>query len=260
MLKFVCFKSLKSCASHQIGKNRDYEIMSYGGQKEEEEVINNNNDEVDQSWRHSTQVDILDNDGPVRHHVPNFDVYAKTRTLVRQQTVSLIQHGYYYNNDEFVHSDETISSNSSNENSRDSWTPRSLTSECTCQIGCSCSFRSSNQQSTQIPSSLVTTTTFNSVITSDNSMSSSSSSSETEFYSMQPMDFHSSDVYTCTSEFKSSIDGDLNVYVGERVMVIHMPKKASDQFMLVKSLATQKCGYVPRYCLEQQFSTRPLQI
>lgn len=258
MLKFVCFKSLKSCANRQI-KSTDYEIMSYGGQDQEEEEVRNN-DAADQSWRHSTQVDILDNndDGPVRrHHVPNFDVYAKTRTLVRQQTVSLVQHGYYYN-DEFVHSDETISNSS-----EDSSTPRSLTSECTCQIGCSCSFRSSTQQSTQIPSSLVTTTTFNSVITSDNSMSSSSSSSssETEFYSMQPMDFHSSDVYTCTSEFKSLIDGDLNLYVGERVMVIHMPKKASDQFMLVKSLATQKCGYVPRYCLEQQqFSTRPLQI
>lgn len=224
MLKFACLGA-KSCANGHI-KNPNYEIISYGSHQK-----GSKNQAVNQSWGHSTQVDMVDHDGPVRsRHVPNFDVYAKTRTLVRQQTVSLVQHGYY--ND--VHSDDTNSSGDSFLSS----------SDCSRQINNSYSTQSVLRESTEIPSSLVTTTF--------SSMSSFASSfSGDEFYSMLSMDVQTSDVYICTSKYKSTISGDLNVDVGERVMLVHMPK-AENRFVLVKSLSSQKCGYVPRYCLTQQ--------
>lgn len=228
MLKFACL-GLKSCSNNRGNKNGDYEIVSYGGEEELKSAGS------DQSWRHSTQVDTLDiDDGPVRsRHVPNFDVYAKTRTLVRQQTISLVQHGYY--NDDSLNSSSSSGSNNSS------------TSECTCQIGCSCSFRSISRESTEIPSSLVTKTTFNTI---EPSMFSPNSSSDGEFYTMMSTNVTSRidhGIYVCTSGYKSSIKGDLNAYVGERFMVLHMPK--NNQCLLVRSLASQKCGYVPKSCL-----------
>lgn len=237
MLKFACL-GLKSCASSRNAKNSNYEVLGYG-----QEPTSNT------SWRHSTQMDILDSNGPIRsRHVPNFDVYAKARTLIRQQTVSLVQHGYY-NNDEA----ETDTNSTATDSCVNSCEPR-----------CNCSFRSftldNDDESTQIPSSLVTTTTFDSMESSSSSSSSMSQSDNDDMFysafdhltSQQP-----SQVYVCTSEFKSSVKGDLNVRVHDRVVLMHKPREGNE-YLLVKSLATQKCGYVPRSCLTLAAQSRQI--
>lgn len=230
MLKFAC---LKSCGSRLAKNHVNYEPIGYGQDAED-----------NFSWRHSTQVDVLDADGPIRgRHVPNFDVYAKTRTLIRQQTVSLVQHGYY-NNDQVENEDTTSSRCDS------------------CRPGCNCSFRSfTMDESTQIPSSLVTTTTFDSMETSSSSSSACQSDSDEYHSAYDPSTPASKQVYVCMSEFKSTIDGDLNMRVGDRVVLLHTPRDGN-QYLLVKSLATQKCGYVLRSCLSPatQISTQPRQV
>lgn len=234
MLKFACL-GLKSCASSRNAKNPNYEALGYG-----QEPTSNI------SWRHSTQMDILDSDGPIRgRHVPNFDVYTKARTLIRQQTVSLVQHGYYNNDEE---------ENDTNSTATDSCVN-------SCEPRCNCSFRSftlDDDESTQIPSSLVTTTTFDSMESSSSSSSSISNSSADMFYSaFDQMTSQQPQVYVCTSEFKSSVKGDLNVRVHDRVVLMHKPRDGNE-YLLVKSLATQKCGYVPRSCLTPATQSRQI--
>lgn len=172
--------------------------MSYG-----------NDCDVNNEWRHSTQVDV---------QIPDFDVYAKTRTFIRQQTVSLIQHGYY--EDETL-TDSTVSSTFSSSSSS--------SSDCSCQMYFPAS-------TTQISSSSSTT----------------ASSSYFERPSIDEGIIEDADdsnpiVYVCTYEFTSKIDGDLNLVIGERVRLIHKGK--SNDYLLVKSMFTGKCGYVPRFCL-----------
>lgn len=53
-------------------------------------------------------------------------------------------------------------------------------------------------------------------------------------------------IYACCLEYNAQHDGDLNVNVADRVNIIY---DAGNEFVLVKHVKTQKCGYIPRVCI-----------
>jgi hypothetical protein len=133
------------------------------------------------------------------------------------------------------------------------------TSKCSTSNGsgsyCTCSNNngttSSTDLSTEIPSSLVTKSAIENTVRdwSDDerlySLVEVESTGESELEVDVTED--ESPIYVCSHGFKSAIGGDLSLANGELVRVLHIVK--SNDYFLVKSLQTFKCGFVPRCCL-----------
>ena len=52
--------------------------------------------------------------------------------------------------------------------------------------------------------------------------------------------------FVCCINYDARIEGDLTLRFTDRVKLIH----ANKDFALVKNLFTEKCGWVPRYCIQ----------
>ena len=53
-------------------------------------------------------------------------------------------------------------------------------------------------------------------------------------------------IYACCLDYNALYEGDLTVRVADRVIILF---DAGSEFVLVKHIRTQKCGYVPRICI-----------
>lgn len=53
-------------------------------------------------------------------------------------------------------------------------------------------------------------------------------------------------IFACCLDYNSIHDGDLSVRIADRVSILY---DAGTDYILVKHLRTQKCGYIPRICV-----------
>lgn len=211
------------------------------------------------NWRHSTKMDQSDrtkskkplNTGLLESLKP-IHQYTQTRTLIRQQTQILIERGYYLH-----HTTMDNDSLSPSHKPTEILTSTTDSSKCNCSCSngsgsyCTCSNNkgtsSSTDLSTEIPSSLVTKSAIENTVRdwSDDERLYSLIAAESTGESDVTED--ESPIYVCSNEFKSAIGGDLSLANGELVRLLHIVK--SNDYFLVKSLQTFKCGFVPRFCL-----------